>query len=113
MSYSASDLADDVQEMLTEIGYTFDEDTAEAGRPGHFWRFGEFCSSDRYPTGNEAAKAALADFLSLSEGLQGGAARVIGRWVKGNLACAVNELQDLLDHSIPGDVETYIAEVCA
>jgi hypothetical protein len=105
MSYSASDLQNDIDRLLERLGLEITGDDGEGFTIKRAGRELALGSGRDFNTGAEAAAVALEGLIDHVEDLISAAKVVIGRWERGDLAEAVREL-DLcvraIDEAEPG-----------
>ena len=94
MSYSASDLQNDIDQLLEELGYEIEGDDGD----GWTWRFGGKAHSGPLPfdEATEATRAAMHDLVGCVDDILGTGRTVIERWEHGDLAASVRELAGAL-----------------
>lgn len=113
MSYSASDLVDDVGSLLGRLGYEVNDHNFAGSQAddlgGWSWTFADaYTSSERFGEGCQADFGALRDYCERAEEVKKAAARALSRWEQGDLAQAMRELQAALDASVSDDIMAFI-----
>lgn len=111
MCYSASDLANDTAQVLTELGYVIEPTEPDAdGEAEHWWDLGKAGIGRACTTANSAAASALQDLKLRFLDLQGAAAAVLAANSNGRgLSESIRSLEEALDGCIPGDVAEFVA----
>lgn len=95
MSYSASDLQNDIDNLLDGLGYEIEGDDDD---DGWTWRFGGKLQANALPFDKaaEATRAAMRDLVGCVDDILGTGRTVVERWEGGDLAAAVRELAGAL-----------------
>lgn len=106
MSYSASDLQNDIDGLLAELGYEICDGGQDDADPGDAWtwRFGGGPEHGCLPfdEATEATHAAMKDLTGCVDDILGTGRTVVERWESGDLAQAVRELDGALHMLDPG-----------
>lgn len=109
MSYSASDLADHINAVLIQLGYTIRPVEEDGDGDGdHYWDLGSNGVGSVNSPANAACADAVDDLVRRIQDLQNAAGRVIAEAQHGQLTAALAALKEALDASIPGDIDEFI-----
>jgi hypothetical protein len=113
MSYSASDLQNDIDRLLERLGLEITGDDSEGFTIKRAGRELALGPGRDFDTGAEAAAVALEGLIDHVEDLISAAKMVIGRWERGDLAEAVRELDlcvRVIDEGEPDQVGSEKAD---
>ena len=103
MSYDSLDMVGDVQALLEEKGYRFEN---TSGDEVNRWTFGghaatESMDGQKFDSCNSTFMGALKDCLDRGEELKAAARGVLAAWEKGDLAAATRLLSEAVDAMTP------------